>query len=76
VTYARRYGLQSLLSIGADDDDGNSASPTIKDAISEMKQQSKIEDVATIWSKYKQFQTEKTFIAVKDEMKSKLIPTT
>ena len=25
VTYARRYGLQSLLSIGADDDDGNKA---------------------------------------------------
>ena len=43
-------------------------------AIDEMKQQSKIEDVATIWSKYKQFQTEKTFIAVKDEMKSKLTP--
>jgi hypothetical protein len=26
VTYARRYGLQSLVSIGADDDDGNHAS--------------------------------------------------
>jgi hypothetical protein len=26
VTYARRYGLQSLLNIGADDDDGNAAS--------------------------------------------------
>ena len=26
ITYARRYGLQSLVNIGADDDDGNSAS--------------------------------------------------
>lgn len=26
ITYARRYGLQSLLNIGADDDDGNKAS--------------------------------------------------
>jgi hypothetical protein len=26
VTYARRYGLQSFMSIGADDDDGNIAS--------------------------------------------------
>lgn len=26
ITYARRYGLQSLLCIGADDDDGNCAS--------------------------------------------------
>ncbi len=25
VTYARRYGLQSLVSIGAEDDDGNAA---------------------------------------------------
>lgn len=27
ITYARRYGLQSLVCIGADDDDGNGASP-------------------------------------------------
>jgi len=26
ITYARRYGLQSLICVGADDDDGNSAS--------------------------------------------------
>ena len=26
ITYARRYGLQSLACVGADDDDGNSAS--------------------------------------------------
>lgn len=26
ITYARRYGLQSLVCVGADDDDGNAAS--------------------------------------------------
>jgi hypothetical protein len=30
ITYARRYGLQSLLNIGADDDDGNKASMPVK----------------------------------------------
>ena len=30
ITYARRYGLQSLVCIGADDDDGNAASKTEK----------------------------------------------
>lgn len=28
ITYARRYGLQSLVNIGAEDDDGNGASKT------------------------------------------------
>lgn len=30
ITYARRYGLQSLLNIGAEDDDGNKASQANK----------------------------------------------
>jgi hypothetical protein len=29
ITYARRYGLQSLVCVGADDDDGQKASQTI-----------------------------------------------
>jgi len=32
ITYARRYGLQSLVNIGAEDDDGNKASEKPKDA--------------------------------------------
>jgi hypothetical protein len=76
VTYARRYGLQSLLSIGADDDDGNAAAkePTVKEAIAEMKAQTVLSNVANIWSKYKQFQTVDSFVAAKDEMKIKLTP--
>jgi hypothetical protein len=30
LTYARRYGLQSIVNVGADDDDGNSASQPVK----------------------------------------------
>lgn len=32
ITYARRYGLQSLVCVGADDDDGNAASQPQKKA--------------------------------------------
>jgi hypothetical protein len=31
ITYARRYGLQSMVCVGADDDDGNAASQPKKD---------------------------------------------
>ena len=30
ITYARRYGLQSFVCVGADDDDGNKASQPAK----------------------------------------------
>jgi hypothetical protein len=30
ITYARRYGMQSFLNVGADDDDGNTASQPAK----------------------------------------------
>jgi len=30
ITYARRYGLQSFVCVGADDDDGNKASQELK----------------------------------------------
>lgn len=40
ITYARRYGLQSLVNIGADDDDGNraSAATPVKKALVKKKQ--------------------------------------
>ena len=38
ITYARRYGLQSLVCIGADDDDGNAASkPEAKESKTESQ---------------------------------------
>lgn len=39
ITYARRYGLQSLVCIGAEDDDGNSASEEAKNNIKLSKEQ-------------------------------------
>lgn len=34
ITYARRYGLQSLVNVGAEDDDGNKASsPNVKEDV-------------------------------------------
>jgi len=30
ITYARRYGLQSFVCVGADDDDGNKATQSVK----------------------------------------------
>lgn len=37
ITYARRYGLQSLVCLGADDDDGNGASGKVKEAETKAK---------------------------------------
>lgn len=37
ITYARRYGLQSLACVGADDDDGNKASEVSKKTSPEVK---------------------------------------
>jgi len=75
VTYARRYGLQSFLSIGADDDDGNHASKakvyTLKDATTEMNNAKSIAEINTVWNKHIQFQKDESFINVTKEMGSK-----
>lgn len=42
ITYARRYGLQSFVCVGADDDDGNKASqPPKENATSEILKKAK-----------------------------------
>ena len=54
ITYARRYGLQSLVCIGAEDDDGNKASekPKVKEV--EAENFDDLHDVyMTIWAEYK-----------------------
>ena len=54
VTYARRYGLQAFLSIGADDDDGNAASKTQKiDVIKEMAKLKENKTVESLGAAYK-----------------------
>lgn len=41
LTYARRYGLQSITNVGADDDDGNQASNPSSNQASNNKKQEK-----------------------------------
>lgn len=55
ITYARRYGLQSLVNVGAEDDDGHKASTP-----AESKQETKTE---TIWLSEDEFK--KTMLANK-----------
>lgn len=71
ITYARRYGLQSLVCVGADDDDGNSASnpkaaiPTLDEAINEAKNANSSKELYEVWAKYKgYFATEQDFTDV------------
>lgn len=47
ISYARRYGLQSFLSLGTADDDGNSAMPTT----SFSKQENKVADSPLVETK-------------------------
>ena len=69
ITYARRYGLQSLVCVGADDDDGNAASkPTkreeqkdIKQALSDIKKALNQKELIDIWNTYSCFQGDATF---------------
>lgn len=45
ITYARRYGLQSLLNVGAVDDDGQKASQQKPNATKEVMQKAKTSNV-------------------------------
>ena len=73
ITYARRYGLQSMVCVGADDDDGNAASKPAKrkaqtdfakldDAITQLNNAKDRDELTKIWNANKEFQTEEKFI--------------
>lgn len=67
VTYARRYGLQALLSIGADDDDGNAASKTksmidVDREMSRLRQKKTVEELGAAYK----LLPETTQFAIKD----------
>jgi hypothetical protein len=78
VTYARRYGLQSLLCIGAEDDDANNAMKEstkkteakkevpgfldVNKAIDEMDNAKDRIDMNIIWGKYVGLQKDPNFI--------------
>lgn len=52
----------------------NSGESELKVAIDEMTIVATMEDLKTVWSKYKSLQTDKTFIASKDKRKEELTP--
>lgn len=78
ITYARRYGLQSFVCVGADDDDGNSAStpPAIPEMLinrlnERLKACSNLEELGTT---YKSFTTaeQKATAKLATDLKTKL----
>jgi hypothetical protein len=75
ISYARRYGLQSLINIGAEDDDGNKATekPSLKYAITEMQNCKSLTECQEIWLKYPYYQKESQFQTIKEQTKAKLI---
>ena len=77
ITYARRYGLQSMVCVGADDDDGNAASQPqqtkkapgkttdfakLNDAIIQINNAENRDELTRIWNANKEFQTAERFI--------------
>ena len=78
ITYARRYGLQSFVNIGADDDDGNKASQTpkvptmsLEYAENNLKDSLTIEELASRFKALTPDLQSKT-VKIKDDMKIKL----
>jgi ERF superfamily len=53
ITYARRYGLQSLVCVGADDDDGNKASQPQKQTAPPAQQTAPPKPVEVDYTEYK-----------------------
>ena len=79
ITYARRYGLQSMVCVGADDDDGNAASKPAEriqkldnqPAIAEMKAAKNRSEMEAIWKKYPSLHKDVDFINATSEMGKK-----
>lgn len=70
ITYARRYGLQSLCGIGAEDDDGNYASQK-ESAENKLKSAKNIEELASIYGCLTKEEKERC-LNLKDELKKSL----
>lgn len=75
ITYYRRYTLQSLLGLQAEDDDGNSATKfvnrPIKKPSEKLKECKTLTELANVYGSLTR--TEKTaMLSLKDELKTKL----
>lgn len=75
ITYARRYGLQSFVSVGADDDDGNKASQENKLDIARLEQRLKasatIDELGKVYLSFTAAEKQATE-NLKNELKNKL----
>ena len=75
ITYARRYGLQSLVCIGAEDDDGNGANKTnmtsIESDITLLNSCHTLSELSETWNSGKmKAQSDKRVIDEKDRLKT------
>jgi hypothetical protein len=72
ITYYRRYTLQSLLSLKAEDDDGNLASnPIVMKPTEKLKKCTSLKQLQSVYSSLTR--TEKEFtLTLKDELKQNL----
>jgi hypothetical protein len=78
ITYARRYGLQSFVCVGADDDDGNKAStpPAIPEMIinrlsERLNACNTLEELATTYKSFTPAE-QKATVELKDKLKTQL----
>ena len=70
ITYARRYGLQSFVCVGADDDDGNKASAPVDPNIAKLKACKTLDELSKVFKSIANPSKEITSLTV--ELKSKL----
>ncbi len=77
ITYYRRYSIQSMLLLQAEDDDGNKAShkvTTEPNPFVEMQNAKSIEDIKRIWNANKPLQSDSAFLGLSAKRKSELTP--
>ncbi len=77
ITYARRYGLQSLCGVGAEDDDGNKASAPVKIDTTrleaKLKTATSLDELGKVYLSFSAAEKQATE-TLKNELKEKLTP--
>lgn len=76
ITYARRYGLQSIINVGAEDDDGNRASMSATN-ITKLEAETKLKACQTLEALQNVYmgltvEQRKLTLNLKEELKAKL----
>lgn len=79
ITYYRRYTLQSLLALQAEDDDGNNASGSVStpkiSADVKLKRAKALKELVDVWNQLTPAEKEQ-YLTLKDQLKEKLTPKT